>query len=415
MQRKYKMAWAWGTTTANTKTTEVAQETAILEEPHVELFDPHSGEWLLNKFETYNQLRQHETAYWSRKYQMYIITRYDDVMFALNNPEIFSSAEGNLIVEDPVRFGKTLGASDNPFHDTLKNIVKNAYSKDNIDRIADAFAERCKELIKPNDNLNISEIIEDLSATVTAEIINPPSKKEELKQYVKHIQKFHTGAVKYNTDDTGYNMFVDLLMSMAVTLRLPSGGPGIYNEFINSNPEKIHLISIFVGPAISGASSLTGALEILTLDLFRENKLDIILADRSLIPNLINESLRFHASTGRFSRTVTQQVTLHGVVLEPGTRVALCLESANRDPAMFPDPDKFLLGRNTNGQVAFGYGVHACVALAIAKKLMQVWVEQLLDLYGKYRVITENKDLEYIITASGNDDMIANIHLSTDK
>jgi len=408
------MAWAWGIT-ENIKPTKVVQETTVLDEPHVELFDPHSGEWLLNKFETYKILRAGETANWSRKYQMYVLTRYEDVMFALNHPEIFSSEEGNLIVEDPVRFGKTLGASDNPFHDTLKDIVKNAYSKDNIDRIADAFAERCKELIKPVDNLNISEIIEDLSATVTAEIINPPFKKEEITQYVKHIQKFHTGSVKYNTDDTGYEMFTNLLMSMAGTLQVPPKGPGIYKEFVTNNPEKIHLISIFVGPAISGASSLTGALEILTLDLFRENKLDIILADRSLIPNLINESLRFHASTGRFSRTVKHQVTLHGVVLEPGTRVALCLESANRDPEMFPEPDKFLLGRNTNGQVAFGHGVHACVALAIAKRLMHVWVEQLLDLYGKYRVITDNKDLAYVITASGNDDMISNIYLSTDK
>lgn len=409
------MAWAWGTL-ETIKTTKVVQEPVIADEPHIELFDPHSGDWLLNKFATYKQLRQHETAYWSKKYQMYVITRYDDVMFALNNPEIFSSARGNLICEQEYRFGKTLGASDNPDHDELKDIVKEAYSKDNIQRIADVFAASCKELIKPVDNLNISEIIEDLSATVTAEIINPPFKKDEVKQYVKHIQKHYTGAVKYNTDNTGYEMFNSLLISMANMLKIPATGPGIYKEFLAyNNPGKPHQSSLMSGPAISGASSLTGALEILTLDLFRENKLDIILSDRSLIPNLINESLRFHASTGRFSRTVTKNVTLHGVNLEPGTRVALCLESANRDPAMFPDSDKFLLGRNTNGQIAFGYGVHACIALAICKKLMQVWVEQLLDLYGKYRVITENKDLEYVITASGNDDMISNIHLSTDK
>lgn len=405
------MAWAWGTNT----TAEISADTAIQAPAEPELFDPHSGEWLANKFETYNILRGGETANWSKKYQMYVLSRYDDVMFALDNPEIFSSAEGNLIVENPANFGKTLGASDNPFHDSLKNIVKNAYSADNLQRITDVFTESCKELIKPIDNLNISEVIEELSATVATEIINPPFKKEEIKQYVKHIQKHHSGAVKHNTDDTRYNMFVGLLMSMADTLKIPSKGPGLYKEVVANNPENIEMMSLFVDPAVSGASSLTGALEILTLDLFRENKLDIILADRSLIPNLINESLRFHTSAGRLSRTVKQQVTLHNVILEPGTRVALCLESANRDPAKFIDPDKFLLGRNTNGQVAFGHGVHACVALLITKHLMQVWVEQLLDLYGKYRVITENKDLEYVITASGNNDMISNICLATAK
>ena len=376
------MAWAWGTT-ENVKSTKVEQEIAIPDEPHVEQFDPHSGEWLLNKFETYNQLRQFETAYWSRKYQMYVITRYDDVVFVLGNPEIFSSDQGNLIVE-------------------------NAYSTDNIQRITDAFVERCKEVIKPIDNLNISSIIQDLSAAVTAEIINPPFKKAEIEQYVKHIQQYHTGCVKYNIDDTGYNMFVDLLMSMSTELQVPPTGPGIYSELVTNNTEKTHLLSTFAEPAISWASSLTGALEILTLDLFSENKLDIILADRSLIPNLVNESMRFHASTGRLSRTVTQNITLHGVNLEPGTRVAICLESANRDPAMFPEPNKFLLGRNTNAHVAVGHSV-------LAKNLMQAWVEQLLDLYGRYKVLTDNKDLAYVITATGNNNMISNIYLSTDK
>jgi cytochrome P450 len=407
------MAWAWGTTTENTKATEVVQETEILEEPHVEIFDPHSREWLLNKFETYKILRDGETAYWTKKYQMYVLTRYNDVIFALNNPEIFSSDEGNLIVEDPARFANPPGSSLNPFHASINNVVENAYSVDNIQRIADIFAERCKEVIKPVDNLNISEIIEDLSATVIAEIINPPFKKDEIAQYVKHIQRHHAGAVQDNTNDTGYNMFVNLLKSMAGSLQIPPKGPGIYKEFVTNNPEKIEVLPLFVGPAVAGASSLTGALEILTLDLFRENKLDIILADRSLIPNLINESLRFHASAGRFSRTVKQQVTLHGVILEPGTRVALCLESANRDTEMFPDPDKFLLGRNTTSQAALGHEVHTCVALT--KNIMQVWVEQLLDLYGKYKVITEDKDLEYAITYSGNYDMIYNMCLSTDK
>ena len=411
------MAWAWATNTETKPKIEAELEIEPrLEnntESEVELFDPHSNEWLLNKFETYKILRAEETAYWSKKYQMYVLTRYEDVMFALNNPVIFSSDEGNLIIEDPARFGKTSGTSGNPLHDTLKNIVKNAYSKDNIQRIADIFAERCKEVIKPVDNLNISEIIEDLSATVIAEIINPPFKKDEITQYVKHIQKHHSGSVKYNTNDTEYNMFTDLLMSMAGSLQVPPKGPGIYKEFITNNPEKIEVLPLFVGPVVSGASSLTGALEILTLDLFKENKLGIILADRSLIPNLINESLRFHTSTGRFSRTVKHQVTLHGVTFEPGTRVALCLESANRDSAMFYEPDKFLLGRDTNEQTALGCEVHTCIALT--KTLMQVWVEHLLDLYGKYRVITEVKDLEYVITFSGNDDLIYNLCLSTDK
>ena len=156
---------------------------------------------------------------------------------------------------------------------------------------------------------------------------------------------------------------------------------------------------------------MTGALQFLTLDLYREGQLENVINDRTLIPAAIDESLRFHASTGRFSRTVIAPVTIHGVSLKPGDRVALCLESANRDPERFPDPDKFILERDTSGHLAFGYGVHACIALAISKSLMTAYLEILLDSIGKYKVTTENKDLRYVMTASGNDDMINNIHI----
>ena len=82
----------------------------------MELFNPHSADWLLNKFKIYTDLRNRDAAYWSERYQMYVITRYDDVFHVLNNPDVFSSAQGNLIVENSNRFGLTLGASDNPVH-----------------------------------------------------------------------------------------------------------------------------------------------------------------------------------------------------------------------------------------------------------------------------------------------------------
>jgi cytochrome P450 len=143
-----------------------------------ELFDPHSNEWLLNKFDFYKILREKEKAYFSEKYQLYVITRYDDIVFALNNPDIFSSAKGNLIVESPHRFNNTLGASDNPVHDVFKNIVKEAYSKKNIERIAACLSSHATMLLQEQTELNISEVTEHLSAWATAEILNIPYDKE---------------------------------------------------------------------------------------------------------------------------------------------------------------------------------------------------------------------------------------------
>lgn len=378
------------------------------------MFNPHSNEWLLQKFEFYKELRARDVAYFSEEYNVHVITRYDDVKFAFGNAQIFSSAYGNLIVENPSRFGRTLGASDAPLHDTLRSIVKDAYSKENISRVSRCITKQARELLT-GEKLQISEIAEHLSAWVVAEMINLPYAKQYTKQRVKdlifEVQRSAPMATSENPDDTKYIEMVSLFLH-CIESQIPGTGPGIYREafkskFGLSKTEDRVFISLLTGPAISGASSLTGALQFLTLDLYRENKLDELLAHPELISNAVNESLRFNSSTGRFSRTVTCEIEMHGVKLQPGDRVALCLESANRDPSAFVNPEEFDLHRDTKGHLGFGYGAHACISLAISKALMIAYLTELLTKVGKYRVTT--KDFKYFMTSSGNDDMITNI------
>jgi cytochrome P450 len=377
-----------------------------------ELFNPHSNEWLLNKFDAYKDLRSRDKAYWSEKYQVHVLTRYEDVMFALSNPDIFSSAQGNLVVEDPERFGLTLGASDNPEHDAYKNIVKNAYGKDNIARILRSTKPKLAKIFKNASELNISEVIEGVSSSVVAELLNLPYKKKKVEDLIFALQRYGAMCVSENVNEI-FDIKIKKIIGFIVNNQgqhIPSPGPGLYHEFITNNPEKLSVISLFVGPCVSGASSMTGGLEFLVLDLYRSGVLEKVYNDRSLVPLAINESLRFNASTGRFRRTVTKNVTIHGVDLKPGDAVVLSLESANRDPKKFENPDEFILERNTAG-VAFGHGLHACIALAIAKATMHVFINSLFDNFGLYKVTTENKDLRYVMTQSGNDDMISNIHI----
>jgi len=146
-------------------------------------------------------------------------------------------------------------------------------------------------------------------------------------------------------------------------------------------------------------------LQYLTLDAC--DSVGELLSSPSLIPNAVNESLRLHASTGRFSRTVTQNVLLHGINLKAGDRVIVCLDSANRDPLMFENPNKFLISRDTNKNLAFGHGTHACIALAISKSLMACYLKILIEEVGYYKIV--NKNFEFVMTQSGNNDMITNL------
>ena len=373
-------------------------------------YDPYSNEWLLNRFDIYKDLRTRDKAYWCEKYQVHVLTRYDDVFFALNNPKIFSSAGGNLLIEDGGRLNKTLGASDNPLHADYKNIVMNAYSKDNIARIAESFTERATRLLDNHTELNVSDVTEELGAWLSTEILNSPLDKETAQKLTLDTHRHHP-LVSVEHADTNFTSKFKKLFDR-VRLKMTSKGPGVYHEYVNNNPKNLDVIALIVGPMLTGPGSTAGALQYLTLDLFYENQLDMLLQDRSLIPQAVNESLRFRAAVGRFTRTVTENITMHNVDLKPGDRVAICLESANRDESKWYKPDEFIINRkDTVKHLAWGHGAHACIALAISKEMLRLYLKVLLDKVGKYEILTKPSDLKYVLMYGGNISIMSNIIL----
>lgn len=375
------------------------------------IFDPHSNEWLLNRFEIYKDLRTRDTAYWSDKFQLYVITRYDDVFFALTNPNIFSSAKGNLLVETPVRFQKTLGASDNPYHSEFKNIVLNAYTKDNLNRIASVFVKKAIEHFSNKTEIDISEVTDDLSAWMVTELLNFPIDKNVMHNAILNIHKYDPNIHVFGSEDTPKNLQSEFgVIYETFSRKPPSLGPGVYHECMTNNPNNADTIFLVVANILSGTGSLVGALQYLTLDAV--DHLDVLMNDRSLIPAAVNESLRIHTSTGRFGRTVTQNITMHGVDLKPGDRVALCLESANHDPTKFTNPEEFDLSRNDNVKhLGWGYGIHSCIALALSKELLSLYLETLLDIVGECVIMTKSSDIRYTYVKGGNIDIMSNIML----
>jgi len=373
-------------------------------------YDPHSNEWLLNRFDIYKDLRARDTAYWSDKFQLHVLTRYDDVFFALNNPQIFSSAEGNLLIErSDLRKGKTLGASDNPVHNDYKNIVLQAYAKDNIKRIGDLFTEKATKLLENKTEINISEVTEELGAWLSTEILNSPLDKEEANQLTLYTHRHHPLVSVDQPDQNADDKFAKLFSR--IRMKTPSG-PGVYKEYINNNPKLLDVPALIVGPMMTGPGSTAGALQYLTLDLYEENQIDSLLNDRNLIPLAVNESLRFRAAVGRFTRTVTEEITLHGVNLKPGDRVVISLESANRDADKWHNPDEFILHRDDKVKhLSWGHGVHACIALAISKEMIRLYLKILLDTVGKYEILTKPSELQYILMYGGNISIMSNIIL----
>lgn len=108
----------------------------VLERPPF-VFDPYSPQIDADPFPAYKVLRDEFPCFWSPQAHKWVLSRYDDILAALSNWRIYSSAQGNLVDEFPGRAGATLGSSDPPRHDRLRGLIQSAMTKRALDYLAE--------------------------------------------------------------------------------------------------------------------------------------------------------------------------------------------------------------------------------------------------------------------------------------
>jgi cytochrome P450 len=121
---------------------------------------------------------------------------------------------------------------------------------------------------------------------------------------------------------------------------------------------------LFNAGADTTRSLLCYGLELL---LARPELMDRLRREPALVPGAIEEMLRFEPPVIQFRRTATQDTDLGGRTIREGDKVVVFFPSANRDEAVFPDPDRFDIERTPNDHLAFGYGTHHCLGAPLAR------------------------------------------------
>jgi cytochrome P450 len=141
------------------------------------------------------------------------------------------------------------------------------------------------------------------------------------------------------------------------------------------------------------ASSLAGAIWALSE---RPDQFEKVKSDTSLIPGLIEEAIRWTTPIFQFVRTAGVDCKVRDQQVAKGERVALLFPSGNRDEEMFEDPFAFKIDRKFNKHIAFGYGVHMCLGMYLARMQMTIFFEELLprlrsvELAGKPTRVVSN-------------------------
>jgi cytochrome P450 len=109
-----------------------------------------------------------------------------------------------------------------------------------------------------------------------------------------------------------------------------------------------------------------------------------IAANPALLPDAIEESLRYNTSGQRFKRSIIRETTLHGQTMRPGDFVCMAYGSGNRDERAFPQPDVYDIHRKPRGHLGYGGGVHACLGAMVARMAVKIIFEEFLQAFPEF-------------------------------
>ncbi len=363
-------------------------------------FDPYSPAIDADPFPFYKSLRDEHPCFWSPEAQMWVLSRYADIVAAGQDWRTYSSASGNLMTELPNRAGATLGTTDPPRHDRLRGLIQHAFMKRNLESLADPIREIARQTAAPLAGQRQFDFITEFSSKFTVRVLwaalgLPLGDEQTVRdKAVLMVQSDPHTRAKGPEHLAAYNWMQEYAAGVIAQRRANPQNDLISHfsqaEIDGDRLDEREVLLTTTTLIMAGVESLGGFMAMFALNLadHADARRDVV-ADPALLQEAIEESLRFNTSAQRFRRRLQQGVTLHGQTMRTGDFVCLAYGSGNRDERQYPDPDRYAIRRKPRGHLGFGGGVHACLGTAIARLSVKIAFDEFHKVVPEYRRVQE--------------------------
>jgi len=366
-------------------------------------FDPYSPVVDADPFPFYKILRDEFPCFWSNEAQMWILSRYADIVAAGNDWETYSSAKGNLMTELPGRAGATLGTTDPPRHDRLRGLIQQAFMKRNMETLSEPIRNIAREAAAGLRGKKQFEFIGEFSSKFTVRVLFavlglPLGDEQTVRdKAVLMVQSDAKTRAKGPEHIAAYNWMQDYAAKVIAERRAnPTNDLISQFSMAEIDGDKLDEREVLLTTStliMAGIESLGGFMSMFACNMadFADARRQCV-ANPALLADAMEESLRFNTSAQRFRRCLQKDVELHGQTMRAGDFVCMAYGSGNRDERQFPNPDLYDITRKPRGHLGFGGGVHACLGTAIARLSVKVAFDELHKVIPEYRRVHDQLD-----------------------
>jgi cytochrome P450 len=350
--------------------------------------------FLRNPHELLAQMRALGPVVWNRATGMFVVTRYDVIIGVLQNPSVFSSRrdvdtrehlapEARAVLAAGYSETSILVNDDPPTHTRLRALVNKAFSKAAIDALAPSIVTVADGLVAELAAARSADVVEKLAVplplTIICSVIGAdPAHAPKLKQWSRSWAALtHDRSllpreqVRCAEDLLAWQEF----MGRLVEARRADPSADILSRMIEATEVGVGSlttaeIAVFsMGLLFAGHETTTNLIANTVLHTIREGVWQKLALDPLLVPNAIEETLRFDPPVQGMIRRATREAEVAGVRIPPGEQLFLSFASANRDDSRYDDPHRFAIERAGEPlrHLGFGHGIHFCLGAQLAR------------------------------------------------
>lgn len=365
--------------------------------------------------------RREQPVFYSPDIDYWVITRYADIKAIFRDHETytaantitpiepFSAAVKKMLADGDYSPEPVLSNNVPPSHTRIRALVNRLFTPRRMKSFAPAIrsiAERGVQLIADSAPVDIvAKLTYEYPAHVLFHVLGVPAADvPQVKDWAGNRIQLYYGrpSTAEQVEMTKYlvpfwRYVVDLVDDKA---RQPQDDLTSDLIRLRAGDDKVltlnEIASCMITLLVAGHETTTAQINNALLHLLSQREhWDTLCASPETIPSALEEMMRYDPSVCTWRRRAAAASTIAGVEIPAGADLLLMLNAANRDPAIFPDPDLIVTTRdNLNDHLAFGYGIHFCVGAPLARLEMRILLETLTRALPNLRLLPDQA-LEY--------------------
>jgi cytochrome P450 len=368
-------------------------------------FDPFRADVRRDPYPYYAALRDHSPVHHLPDRDLWIVSRYEDVLAVLRQPGVFSSASGMGALMRGELSGqgtrtatgtldlsalRVLIATDPPDHTTLRRIVSRPFTPSAIGGLEARVAQIARECVdaleataRGGEGDVVAQLAEPLPVLVIAEMLGiPTERRAQFKEWSDRVVGVLSGSAAIDAGQESMLEMVDFFSQIA-SERRQSPRDDLISVLVSGSDdgrlEPMEIVVFAILLLIAGNETTTNLITSLITALWdHPNIEDALRQDPALIATAVEEALRYDAPVQALVRGTLTRTELAGAEITEGSLVMVAFASANRDERAFESANAFRIDRQDNAHLGFGAGIHLCLGAALARLEARLAMQELL-------------------------------------